>query len=175
MFDVPVLEPERTRLRGHGPDDFPNVLKLWQTEEVYRFIHGKPATEEEAWTRFLRYIGHWHVMGYGYWVVEDRETGAFLGETGFADYHRGIDPSMIGTPETGWVLGPIAQGRGIATEVVKGMLDWAAGALSEKDVVCIIDSRNKGSHRVADKTGFTFFKSGIYHGKELAIYTQSLG
>ena len=41
-----------------------------------------PATREEAWARLLRYAGHWALLGYGFWLVEDRTTGSFVGEVG---------------------------------------------------------------------------------------------
>ena len=50
----------------------------------------------------MRYSGHWAILGFGYWVVRDTQSGRFLGEVGFADYHREIEPSLHGTPEIGW-------------------------------------------------------------------------
>jgi RimJ/RimL family protein N-acetyltransferase len=43
-------------------------------------------------------------MGFGYWVAEEKETGKFVGEIGFADYKRNLEPSLKGVPEIGWVL-----------------------------------------------------------------------
>jgi RimJ/RimL family protein N-acetyltransferase len=56
--------------------------------------------------RLLRYVGHWAVLGFGYWVVEEKASGEFVGETGFADYRREMKPSLDGAPEIGWVLTP---------------------------------------------------------------------
>ena len=43
-------------------------------------------------------------MGFGYWVAEEKATGAFLGEIGFADYQRDLEPRLDGVPEAGWVF-----------------------------------------------------------------------
>ena len=43
-------------------------------------------------------------MGFGFWALEEKATGAFAGEMGFAEFKREIDPPILGTPEIGWVL-----------------------------------------------------------------------
>ncbi len=60
---VPVLETERLQLRGHRLEDFVQCAAMWADPLVIRYIGGKPLTEEESWTRFLRYVGHWS-LGY---------------------------------------------------------------------------------------------------------------
>lgn len=116
--EIPELVTPRTRMRGHRRSDFEASARLWAEEEVVRYITGQPSNEADSWTRFLRYIGHWQVMGFGYWVVEDRASGRFLGEIGFADFKRGIAAELDGLVEIGWVLMPYAHGRGIAMECV---------------------------------------------------------
>ena len=100
---IPVLETERLKLRGHRLDDFPACAAMWADPAVTRHIGGKPLSNEESWTKFLRYFGHWALLGFGYWVVEEKATGNFAGEVGFADYKRNIDPPL-NSPEMGWVL-----------------------------------------------------------------------
>jgi RimJ/RimL family protein N-acetyltransferase len=62
--DIPVVETERLRLRGHTMDDFAHTRALWSDPAVVTYMGGKPLTLEECWTRFLRYLGHWAVLGY---------------------------------------------------------------------------------------------------------------
>ncbi len=121
---VPAIETERLLLRGHGVEDFADCLALWTDPAVTRFIGGKPSTPEEVWARLLRYVGHWSLLGFGYWVVTERVTGRFLGEVGFADFRREIEPSLEGVPEIGWVLTPQGHGRGFATEAAGAALAW---------------------------------------------------
>ncbi len=85
---------------------------MWAEPAVYRFIGGVAFTREQAWTRFLRQIGLWHHLGFGFWAIEDKATGAFGGECGFHDLHRAMEPSIEGTMEAGWGLVPRLQGRG---------------------------------------------------------------
>jgi len=128
---------------------------MWADERVVRYIFGKPSTRSESWTRLLRYIGHWHAMQFGYWVIEDKETGAFLGETGFADHKRDLTPSIDGMPEIGCVLVPDAHGSGIATEAVLAVQSWGDLTLMSDKTVCLFDPENAASIRVAEKIGYS--------------------
>jgi len=142
---------------------------MWADESVVRYIGGKRSTEAEAWSRFLRYIGHWQVLGFGYWVVEDRATGRFLGEVGFADYKRGIHPSLTGLPEIGWVLAPHAQGCGIATETVRAAIAWGDKNLSGPSTYCIFDPEHAASIRIAAKTGYAKYTDAEYAGQPTLV------
>ena len=46
------------------------------------------------------------LLGFGYWLVEERATGAFVGEVGLADFRRELEPGFGDAPEAGWVLIP---------------------------------------------------------------------
>ena len=77
---APTLETERLRLRAHRVEDLPQCAAMWAEEVVTRFIGGKPLTKEETWLRMLRHAGHWSLLGFGYWLVEERVSGTMLGE-----------------------------------------------------------------------------------------------
>lgn len=153
--DVPVIETERLRLRGHRVDDLPNCAAMWAEEGVTRFIGGKPLTEEETWLRMLRHAGHWALMGFGYWVVEEKETGKFLGEAGLAEFRREIEPSIVGIPEAGWVFAGASHGQGYAIEAGQAILDWGAVRFGDNRTVCLINPENTASLRLAGKLGYT--------------------
>ncbi|MGC4049534.1 MAG: GNAT family N-acetyltransferase [Paludibaculum sp.] len=166
---IPVLETERLRMRGHRGEDFPASAAMWGDAEVMRHLGGRPFTVEDAWTRFLRYAGHWQFVGFGYWAVEELATGRFLGEVGFADYKREIVPSIDGIPELGWALAPWAQGRGFATEAALAALRWCDGALQAKRTVCLINPENAPSLRVAGKCGFREYGRSVYKGLDTIL------
>ena len=166
---VPVLLTDRLRLRAHRLDDFPACAAMWADGQVVAHISGKPSTEGETWSRLLRYAGHWLHLGFGYWAVEDRDTGAFLGEVGFADYHRDTEPGLAGTPEAGWVFATAAHGRGIATEAVRAMLDWADRTLPHTRTAAIFDPGHAAAIGVARKIGFGGDVTGRY-GEDPALF-----
>nr|WP_299502800.1 GNAT family N-acetyltransferase [uncultured Rhizobium sp.] len=150
----PEILTERTRMRAHRVEDFPAMTAMWAEEAVVRFILGRPSAPSETWSRLLRYIGHWQAVGFGYWAVEDRQTGEYLGDTGFADYQREITPPLGNVPEAGWALVSTAQGKGLATEVVKAAHDWADANFLTERTVAIFDPSHEGSVRVAEKCGY---------------------
>jgi len=89
---IPALETPRLRLRAFDHADFDAYAAMWEEAEVVRFIGGAPLTREGAWSRFLRQMGAWHYLGFGSFAIEDKASGAFIGEAGFHDLHRNITP-----------------------------------------------------------------------------------
>ena len=173
-IDPPRLETPRLVLRGHGLDDFDASAAMWSDPAVVRYISdGKPSTREEAWDRILRYPGLWHFLGFGYWAVEDKSTGAFIGEVGFADYRREMEPSLEGRPEVGWVLKTAAHGQGFATEAAHRIVDWADTYLDARETVCIFDPRHAASIRVAKKIGYVEIDTTTYKDKSLLVMERA--
>jgi RimJ/RimL family protein N-acetyltransferase len=170
--EVPILETERLKLRGHRVDDFIHCAAMWADPVVIRHTVGKPLTEEESWTRLLRYVGHWALLGFGYWVAEEKATGRFVGEVGFADYKRDLEPSLKGVPEVGWVLASHAHGKGYATEAVRAAVAWGDAKFSLSRTACIIASENAASIRVAEKCGYREFTRTTYKGHPVLMFDR---
>ena len=169
------IRTERLTMRPHELSDFDDGVRLWTDAEVVRQISGVPATREQSWTRLLRYMGHWYALGYGYWVVRETATGAFVGEVGFADYHRQIDPPLDGIPELGWALVGEARGKGYATEAVLAAIEWAKQHLpSVGKIACIIAPENRESLRVAEKAGFKLAHETTYQRNPTHVFERPL-
>jgi RimJ/RimL family protein N-acetyltransferase len=190
--EVPVVETARLRLRAHRAGDFADSCALWGDPNVTRHIGGQPLSEEEVWSRLLRYVGHWVWVGFGYWVIEEKNSGEFVGEMGFADWKRQIEPSLRGVPELGWVLATRHHGKGYATEAVLAAIDWwnsrsdlpscpvdpenssvsVAPQLRSARMVCIIDPENVRSLRVAQKCGFQELLRTSYKGEPTILLAR---
>ncbi len=168
---IPLLETERLRLRGLVMADFDASAAMWADPDVTRFIGGKPFTREEAWVRFQRHLGHWVLLGYGYWLIEEKTSGRFVGEGGFGDFKREIDPPLD-RPEQGWALAPWAHGRGYASEAVTAMLAWAEPHFSRRDFVCMIAPENAPSLRVAEKAGYREYARTSYKGAATILFRR---
>jgi RimJ/RimL family protein N-acetyltransferase len=170
-----LLETDRLIMRPHVREDFNDSCAMWSDHEVIRFIGGQPFSREEVWARLLRNAGHWALLGFGYWVVREKETGRFLGEVGFADLQRQIEPPLDGTPEIGWALTPAAHGKGYATEAVRAALHWADAQWPAADTACIIAPENTPSLRVAQKCGYVEWLRGAYKGKPTIHFRRMAG
>jgi RimJ/RimL family protein N-acetyltransferase len=166
---VPRLETERLVLRAHSVEDFPDCVALWSDPVVVRFIGGVPLTPEDVWKRLLQYAGHWLVLGFGYWVVEEKVTGKFLGEVGFADLKRAIEPPLGNSPEAGWVFASSAHGKGFAIEAVQAIHVWGAKHFQTATSSCLIDPENEPSLRLAAKTGYRESARSVYRGLPTVI------
>lgn len=170
--EVPTLETARLKLRGHCLDDFIYSASMWADPNVMQYIGGKPLTEEEAWTKFLRYAGHWALLGFGYWAIEEKATGNFVGELGFADYKRDLQPSLDGAPEIGWVLASRAHGKGYATEAVSAAVTWGDAHFQSRRTACIIAPENLASIRVAEKCGYCRSQPATHKGKPTLLFIR---
>ena len=172
---VPVLETERLKLRAHCMDDFPASAAMWADPQVTRHF-GHSFSEEESWTRFLRYAGHWAMLGFGYWAVEEKATGKFVGEIGFADYKRAIESAIELAPEMGWVLVSASHGKGYATEAVLAAVAWGdthfGSQFHGKPTTCIIHPENLGSIRVAEKCGYRELERTRYKGQATIVFAR---
>jgi RimJ/RimL family protein N-acetyltransferase len=166
---APVLQTERTIIRAHRLEDFDAYVAMWADPVVTRFIGGKPRTREESWMRFLRHSGLWSLLGYGFWAIEEKATGRFVGEAGFHDLKRDLVPSIEGIPEAGWALASAVHGQGLASEVVARVLAWGDAEFKQAKTVCIIDPENTGSLNVAAKCGYRDVLRTIYHGNATVL------
>jgi RimJ/RimL family protein N-acetyltransferase len=170
--EIPVLESERLRLRGHRPSDLGDSAAMWGDIGVTHYIGGKPLNREEVWARLLRYAGHWAWLGYGLWVVEEKATGKFVGEVGYSNHKREIQPPLMDMPELGWVLATYFHGKGYATEAVRAAITWGDERFGGQRTCCIIHSENARSVRVAEKCGFTETARTTYKYESTIILTR---
>jgi RimJ/RimL family protein N-acetyltransferase len=169
---TPVIETERLLLRPHRVDDFEACAAMWADPAVTRFIGGKPFSAEESWARLLRYAGHWTLMGFGFWAIEEKATGKFIGEAGFAEFKRDIEPSLGGAPEMGWVLASQVHGRGYATEAVRAAIAWSEAHLASSKVVCLIHPDHAASIHVAVKCGFRESRRASYKNQPILVFER---
>ncbi len=169
---IPVVEAGRLKLRGHSLDDLSDCAAMWADPEVTRYIGGRPFTEEEVWTKLLRYVGHWSLMGFGYWAIEERATGRYVGELGFANFKRDIAPPIGDAPELGWALASHAHGKGYATEAVLAAVSWGDAHFGARRTICLVHPENLRSIRVAEKCGYRECRRTTYKGEPTILLSR---
>ena len=173
MPNIAAIETERLKLRPHRLDDLPACAAMWADPIVTRHIGGIPSTEQQVWARMTGYLGHWSLMGYGYWALEEKATGRYIGELGFADFKRELEPSIAGIPELGWALVSSAHGRGFATEAVRAATAWGDAHFGAARTVCLINPANLPSIRVAQKCGYRQLRESIYKGATVLLFERT--
>jgi RimJ/RimL family protein N-acetyltransferase len=171
----PVIETERLRLRPHTVEDFGDCVAMWSDPIVAQYTIGDPAPPPRTWSRILAYRGHWDLLGFGYWAVEEKSTGRFIGELGFAEHKREMQPSIEGTPEIGWALIPDAHGKGYATEALRAVVAWGDAHFGPARTACIIREENRASFRVAEKLGYTKLFDATKDGVTVSVLARSPG
>jgi RimJ/RimL family protein N-acetyltransferase len=146
---APTLHTPRLLLRGWRPEDFEPYAAMLANRETARFItrRGEPCTAAEAWAETAFLVGHWQLLGYGMFVVEERATGAFLGRVG------PLQPKGWPGFEIGWALAAAARGKGYAAEAAVAAVDWSFRTFAVDRILSIIHPLNVASQRVAASIG----------------------
>lgn len=172
---IPTLETGRLILRAFKRDDFAEYAAMRADPHVMRFIgKGDTVSEEDAWSKFLQFLGHWPALDYGMWAVEEKSTSRHIGEVGFAEKKRPPEHPASGAPEMGWLLAADAHGKGYATEAVQASLLWGREHFGPARIVCVISTDNIASIRVSEKCGFQQFAKATRYGRGRLVLEQVL-
>jgi RimJ/RimL family protein N-acetyltransferase len=163
--DTRTLETERLRLRPFRLSDHEDYAEMCADPEVMRhFGKGEPFARDAAWRHMAMLVGHWDLLGFGMWAVEEKETGRFVGRVGFAE--PGGWPGF----ELAWALARPFWGRGYATESGRAALAWAFAELGKERVISLIVPENRRSLRVAERLGEILQGRTEAMGKRHLIY-----
>jgi RimJ/RimL family protein N-acetyltransferase len=155
LREAPTLETARLRLRAFRADDLDRYAELWRDPEMMRHILGRPSTDDESWFRLLRAAGAWSLLGYGPWAVEEKATGRFVGDLGFGNHRRALDPPLTHPIEAGWLITPACQRQGYAREGMEAILAWMDARQPEGfTLTALIATANEPSRRLAARLGF---------------------
>ena len=147
-FSIPTLETERLILRAPAEKDFETEAAFFESD-ASRFVGG-PVPRHQSWRALACVIGHWAMRGYGFWALENKETGEYLGRVGL------WNPEGWPEPEIGWTLMKNAQGHGFATEAAIAARDYAYNELGWPTAISLIDPANTPSEAVAKRLGASF-------------------
>jgi RimJ/RimL family protein N-acetyltransferase len=147
--DVPTLKTQRLLLRGWREDDVAAYAAMMAHADTARFITGRglPLSPSQCWTEVAFFIGHWALRGHGMFVVEEQESGRFVGRIG------PLAPEGWPDLEIAWALTAEAQGKGYAVEAASAAIRWAFATFDIPRVISIIHPDNIASQKVAQRLG----------------------
>ena len=125
--------------------------------------------EEEEYTR--HYIEKMYgFYGYGMWVVTEKQTGQIIGRAGFA--HQDLGKEIV--LEMGYLIAKPWQRKGIATEVIQKLLQFARKNLEFEEIHCFVYPQNTASEELLEKLGFQSRETVIIKGKKMQDYWLQL-
>ncbi|MEW5905625.1 MAG: GNAT family N-acetyltransferase [Elusimicrobiota bacterium] len=169
----PEMETARLLLRRFRPEDAPDVFDYASDPEVARTVTWDPHRSIDASRGFIDYT----LRSYAErrtieLAVVLKETGRVIGSCGFVKWSPGN-----GRAEIGYALSRKYWGRGLMTEAVAALMDYAFGSMKvhRLEANCIHD--NAGSEKVMIKNGMKYegtmrdcvFQKGVF--KTLKMYS----
>lgn len=175
MSEALQLETERLILRRRRLEDFPAVAAMWADPITVQYFASGPIGREDAFTAFARWEGLWDLHGYSMWLVEDKSTGAVVGEVGGFDRLRDLAEPLDGKLEFGWAIAPAFYGRGYAREAVIAALAWADAHCPHPEHVAVINPDNTPSLKLAAHVGFAHPRAFDFKGRETVLLTRARG
>jgi RimJ/RimL family protein N-acetyltransferase len=90
--------------------------------------------------------------GFGFWAVEVRASGEFIGFAGLDPVDDGLPVSGV---EAGWRLARSAWGHGYATEAARATLAYGFGPVGLAEILAITTATNLRSQAVMRRLGMT--------------------
>ncbi|MEU3074582.1 GNAT family N-acetyltransferase [Streptomyces laurentii] len=144
------LRTERLLLRRWRESDLEPWAAMNADLEVRRYL-GDLLTREESDETVARMRADFDARGFGWWALESRETGEFLGRAGL-DEVKGVPVTGV---DVGWRLKPSVWGNGYATEAGLACLAFAFETLGLPEVVAMTNVGNLRSQAVMRRLGMT--------------------
>lgn len=150
-----ILETERLILRRQLLTDLDDLWALYSDPEITKFIPDAPRTRQEAQEEL-----EWHMHGHpknpqlGLWATIHQATNKFIGRCGLLPW------TIDGANETeiAYTIARAYWGQGLATEAAHAIREYGLVNLNLARLICVIDSENGASRRVAEKIGMAFDK-----------------
>lgn len=140
--EAPTIKTERLVLRRRQEKDIPQMLDLFNNDEVRQYLGGYPPRDDHSMLRMVR--GRKQTD----WVVALADTDEYIGECMLCKVVDGY----LG--EIGYFFRRKYWGFGYATEAVEAIISYSANTLNLKRMCATVDDRNMRSKKLIEKLGF---------------------
>lgn len=159
MTEATELRTERLLLRRWRESDLKPWAAMNADPQVREFL-GEVLTREQADASVARFEKAFEERGYGWFAVEVRQTGEFIG---FAGLDVVDDELPFDGVEIGWRLARTAWGHGYATEAARAVLAFAFDRLGLPEVLALTVADNVRSQAVMRRLGMTHDPRDVFY------------
>lgn len=143
--DFPTMETERLRLEIGTLDDL-DELDEYFSSDASRYVGG-PRPRSESWEALCSGVGHWHLRGFGLWIIKSRDDGTQLGIVGLTQPDGWPEPEMI------WVIYDQFSRQGIATEALLAARKMAAQLGIKTPIAVLRPDHHKPLIKMVERMG----------------------
>ncbi len=148
----PTLVTERLTLRKIRMSDAADFYEYASCPEVTKYLLWDPHPSPAYTGHYLETVQNGYRDGRFYdWAITLTDGGKMIGTCGYTTFRPEHDCAEIG-----YVLNPRFWGRGIATEAVRAVLNFAFRELDMNRVEAHFMEGNDRSFRVMQRCGMTF-------------------
>jgi [ribosomal protein S5]-alanine N-acetyltransferase len=162
-----ILETSRLTLRYITARDAEALMPILGDAEVMQYsiigVHSKKQIKQFIEQRLISYMEY----GFGLYAVVHKQNQELIGYCGF--FIQSIEQQK--EVEVGYRLAKKYWGQGLATEAAQAVMEYGQQRFNFQRFVCLIETENSRSIRVANKLGMTLEKKIIYHGLDVAMYS----
>jgi [ribosomal protein S5]-alanine N-acetyltransferase len=162
-----ILETSRLTLRYITARDAEALMTILGDAQVMQFsiigLHSPRQIKQFIEQRLISYLEY----GFGLYAVIHKQNQELIGYCGF--FIQSIEQQK--EVEVGYRLARKYWGQGLATEAAQAVVEYGQQRFNFQRFVCLIETENSRSIRVANKLGMTLEKKIIYHGLDVAMYS----
>ncbi|NVJ66648.1 MAG: GNAT family N-acetyltransferase [Gammaproteobacteria bacterium] len=165
QFEIPTLETTRLILREPRLSDFEPFAEIMSDTAFRQFLgKGEVLNREMAWRAYCSMIGHWVLRGFGFWALQHKDTGEYVGYVGI---HYPEDWPDI---EIGWGIVPKYQQGGYGYEAAQRVMQFGFEELELDYLISLIVQGNTASAALAQKLGETHDKTIEMMERQVDVY-----
>ena len=144
------IETDRLVLREWGEEDKTSFARINNDPMIMEFFPRR-LSESDSDRLVDRFRHHFETHGFGFYAVELKKTGEFMGFAGLQTVEMSV-PFAPAT-EIAWRLDYEYWGKGYATEAATAVLDHGFGKLKLKEIVAYAVHDNSRAIKLMEKLG----------------------
>ena len=165
-----ILETPRLMLRRLVPSDLDSLFALYSDAEVRRYFPEGTLTYEETREELEWFLnGHPQHPELGLWATIHKGNQQMIGRCGLLPWTIDGRPEV----EVAYMLARAYWGQGLGTEAARAILDYGFECLGLSRLICLIDSENHASIKVARNIGMTFEREGRDDKGPFLLYSRN--